>query len=330
MNARAVLFSGPGLVEIGGAEVPEPSPGELLVEAAYSCISPGTELRCLAGQQPGQVDWPYVPGYAMAGRVVAAGDGTTTPIGAAVLCRGTSRSSRRRLWGGHISHAVVPEAAVFRLPANLPLLDAPVAILAAVAYHGVRISRPQPHEKVAVIGLGAIGQLSARIHALTGATVVAADLSPERVDVARKAGIEALVPTGPLEDAFRPRFPDGADVVVDATGAPAVFRQAISLAKGVPWGSTATLGARVLVQGSYPAEFPVPYQAAFEKELAIYIPRNAPAADIQAVLDLMARGRLSVDGVVTEVSPPEDAPSIYAELRGGKGQIITAAFRWQP
>jgi 2-desacetyl-2-hydroxyethyl bacteriochlorophyllide A dehydrogenase len=249
MQTRAVLFTGVEAVSVGTVELPEPGAGEVLVENAYSCISPGTEMRCLAGKQPNAA-WPFVPGYSAAGRVIARGEGVALEVGTALM-------GANRMWGGHTGHAVVSATGVFPLPENVDLLDASMTKLAAIAYHGLRHSNPLPHERVALVGLGPIGQLSARLHRLTGARVVAADLSSERVELARGAGVDAIQPTDGVAGAFREVFPDGADVVVDATGAPAVLREAIALARDSAWGDeNLSIRPRLLVQGSYPADSP--------------------------------------------------------------------------
>lgn len=329
MKAQAVLFTGIHTVTVDQTEVPDPSHGEVLVQVAYSCISPGTELRCLAGQQPNSSPLPYIPGYSAAGTIVARGAGVSLKEGTPVFCGGTHHASHHRMWGGHISHVVKPETQVFPLPDGIDLLDASAAKLAAIAYRGVRLSKPQPHETVAVIGLGPIGQLSARLHHLTGAHVVAADLSAERVELARAAGVEAVVPTDGLQAAYARVFHDGADVVVDATGAVPVLGQAIGLAKSPPWDDSLAPGSRLVIQGSYPGDFAVPYQEAFMKELTLLIPRDQQPRDLRTVLDLMQRGRLVVRDLIGEVLLPEDAPRIYDGLRANKSGLLTAAFRWR-
>jgi 2-desacetyl-2-hydroxyethyl bacteriochlorophyllide A dehydrogenase len=327
MKTKAVLFTGVEAVAIETVDIPEPGPGEVLIENAYSCISPGTEMRCLAGKQPNAAAWPFVPGYSAAGRVIARGEGVVLEVGTPVFHRGTALTGVNRMWGGHSGHAVVAEAGVFPLPEGVDLLDASMTKLAAIAYHGLRHSNPLPHERVALVGLGPIGQLSARLHTLTGARVVAADLSAERVELARGAGVEAVQPTEGVAAAFRAVFPEGADVVVDATGAPSVLREAISLARDVPWGDeNLSTRPRLLVQGSYPADFAVPYQEAFVKEIAFLLPRDEQAVDARAIIDLLGRGLLKVRDLFSEVCPPDEAPTIYASLRVGK--LMTAAFRW--
>ncbi len=329
MKAKAILFKGPGQAGTGDVEIPGPGPGEVLIETSYSCVSPGTELRCLAGKQDGSPSWPYIAGYSMTGTVKARGEGADLPEGTPVFCAGTAKAGIRRQWGGHVSLAVQPRDNVFPLPEGADLLEASIAKLAAIAYHGARLSRPLPHEKVAVAGLGPIGQLSARIHAASGARTVCADLSPERVEAARKAGLEAVVPEKGLAAAFRDVFPGGADIVVDATGFPAVLPEAIALAKEIPWDDSLTPGARFLVQGSYPDGFSIPYHAAFFKEIVFYLPRADQPRDARAVLDLMARGKLAARDLISEVRPPEEAQKVYTALRQPKGSLLTVAFQWK-
>ncbi|PWH15590.1 MAG: hypothetical protein DDG60_05575 [Anaerolineae bacterium] len=328
MQTRAIVFTAPNQVALESIEIPAPAAGEVLIESIYTLISPGTELRCRAGQQEGVV-FPFIPGYSMVGRVVGRGAGVSLPEGTLVFCGGTSKASLNLAWGGHVAHAIQPAGNVYPLPEGMNPLHAPAAKLAAIAYRGVRLSNPRPHETVAVIGLGAIGLLAAQLHALSGARVVAADLSPYRVANAQKAGLEAFVPQGNLGEAFRAYFPNGADVVVDATGAPAVLAQAVEVARDKPWDDSPELGARVVIQGSYAGAFSLPYQAVFMKELSFYVPRDVQPRDIRAMLDVMARGKLNVETLISAVRAPETAPETYAALAEPGAELITAAFHWQ-
>ncbi|MDX1992381.1 MAG: zinc-binding alcohol dehydrogenase [bacterium] len=330
MQTKAIFFTGVNQVAVEAVEIPEPGAGEVLVETAFSCISPGTELRCLAGKQPNAEPWPFVPGYALTGRVIQTGAGVTLPIGTPVFCTGTKRASKALMWGGHVGHAVQPAEAVFPIPEGLTLHDAALAKLAAIAYHGLRLSRPQPHENVAVVGLGVLGQLSARLHGLTGANVVGADLSQKRVAKAHQGRVEAVQINSTLVEAFAGRLPGGADVIVDATGAAGVIGQAIALVRDIPWDDHLNAGARYVVQGSYPDTFTIPYQDAFMKECSFLIPRDTQPRDLRAVLDLMAQGKLPVRDLIGVIRPPEAAPDIYASLRQPDTPLLTALFQWSP
>ncbi len=328
MQTSAILFTAPHKVAVEPVDIPRPAAGEVLIESLYTLISPGTELRCRAGKQAG-ADFPFIPGYSLVGRVVERGPGVSLPAGALVFCGGTSKADVNRAWGGHVAHAVQAEQDVYPLPERVPPLQAAATKLAAIAYRGVRLAQPKPHEQVAVIGLGAIGLLAAQLHALSGARVVAADLSPHRVSAAHQAGLEAFVPPDEVGEAFRTYLPEGADVVVDATGAPAVLTQTIKVAKDKPWDDTADLGARVVIQGSYAGEFSLPYQPAFLKELSLYVPRDVQPRDLRAMLEVLARGKLHLDALITAVRSPQRAPEIYAALDEPDTELITAAFDWR-
>jgi 2-desacetyl-2-hydroxyethyl bacteriochlorophyllide A dehydrogenase len=208
MKTTALFATAVDRVEVVEVLVPDPAPGQVIVEAIYTAISPGTEMRCLAGKQPG-IAFPFIPGYSMVGRIVARGAGVALAEGTLVFCQGTEKADRPLAWGAHIAHALRAEDSVFPLPAGVDPLEAGLAKLGAIAYRGVRVGGTRPHDEVAVVGLGPIGQLAARLHRLAGGRVVAADLSPDRVALAKAAGIEAVVPKEGLAAAFRTLQPAG-------------------------------------------------------------------------------------------------------------------------
>lgn len=330
MDAKAILFTDVDTVTVGTAEVPSPGFGEALVEARFTCISPGTELRSLAGLQVRSGPFPFVPGYQMAGVVVQVGPEACVPVGARVFCSGTQKLiGPGRCWGAHMSHAVVDAASLSEIPDGVDLLDASICKLAAIAYHGFAMSRPKPCEKVAVVGLGPLGQLSARLHAMTGAHVVAADLSPERVTLARESGLAALVPTGSLVDSFNLAFPGGADIVVDVTGKPEVLRESTKIARVKNWGNPSEDAVRLVLQGSFPDTFQLSYDDIFRRELTLLTPRDQLSSDIVHVFDLLTRKRLTVGDLISDVRPVSQAPETYAELREARANLLTVAFDWQ-
>jgi 2-desacetyl-2-hydroxyethyl bacteriochlorophyllide A dehydrogenase len=327
MKTTALIATAIDRVELADVCVPDPAPGQVMVEALYTAVSPGTEMRCLAGRQPG-VTFPFVPGYSMAGRIAARGAGVTLAEGTLVFCQGTEQADRPLAWGGHIAHALRGADSLFPLPTGVGPLEASLAKLGAIAYRGVRVAVTRPHDQVAVVGLGPIGQLAARLHGLTGARVVAADLCPDRVALAQAAGVEALVPTDGLAAAFLTRQPQGADVVVDSTGAPPVLRQSILLVKSKPWDNSITEPARLVIQGSYAANVEFDYHQAFFRELSVHFPRDNQPRDIQAVLGFLASGRLKTRDLISEVCRPADAQRIYSALRAAQPGLLTAVFQW--
>lgn len=328
MQTRAVVFTGVERVEVQTVVVREPGPGELLVRAEVTVISPGTELRCLRGLERGSDAYPYIPGYSMVGHVVQAGPDTTLPVGTRLYLNGTQDASLALMWGGHVQVAVVKEASVFPLAPDADAPDAVFAHLAAIAYRGVRMANPLPTETVAVVGLGPIGQLSLRLMALTGADVLGVDPDPTRVETARRAGCRAEVMTTSAADVVRARFAQGADVVVDATGVAAAFAGSVDCALDRVWGDIDRPGARIVVQGSYANEFPAPYPPLFLKESTVYFPRDCQPQDVAAMLRLLDRHQLNLEGMASEVVRPDDAPAVYARLLRRDPGLLTALIDW--
>ncbi|HEX2622870.1 MAG TPA: zinc-binding alcohol dehydrogenase [Phototrophicaceae bacterium] len=330
IKGQAVLFASPFKVELTEVEIPPPRMGEVLIQTAYSCISPGTELRALAGKQSGGEVFPFIPGYTASGIVIASGENTRLKVGTRVFCKGTRRANLPLLWGGHVSHSIHPEMTVIPLPDEIDLVDASILKLAGIAYHGLRHSQPLPHERVAVVGLGPIGQLSIRLHHLTGAKVVGADLIESRVKLTRAAGISAVWEenTQGIMAELREVFSKGVDVIVDATADVEALPILIELAHDIPWDNSLTPGARYLIQGSYPGDFAISYQAAFMKELQFTLTRDEQRRDLETVLELLTVGKLQVRDIITEIRSPDDAPRTYAELVARSRDLMTVAFQW--
>jgi 2-desacetyl-2-hydroxyethyl bacteriochlorophyllide A dehydrogenase len=329
MKARAILFTAVNQVAYEPIEVPEPGPGEVLIESEYTAVSPGTELRCLAGKEAGLAPWPVIPGYAISGRVIGVGANCSIKEGTPVFCAGTQKASVNRAWGGHCSHAVTKESNVYVIPDHVDKLEAALVNFAAICQHGVALSKPLAHETVIVVGLGPIGQISARLHALSGARVIAVDVSPERVALAKSAGVEAVVAAPNLIDAVRAVLPDGADIVADSTGSPAVLKQSAELCKVKLRDDVPCQGPRLLVQGSFPDLFEVSYRAVFNAEASIIIPRSHQARDLRTSMDLLGRGKLKLRDLIGDVRSPETAPQTYQELAANKAGLLTVAFKWK-
>ncbi len=325
-KSRALLFTAVDVVELAEVQIPHPEPGEVLVRTDFSCISPGTELRCLAGLQPGLEEWGYIPGYAAVSTIVEAPESAKAKgliAGTKVIGGGTLRASVPRAWGGHTEFAVLPADSCIPLEENDDLVAASAARLAGIAYRGVRYAQVLPSERVAVLGLGAIGQCSARLFRATGATVVAIDPVDQRRAHAEAEGVTTTDP----ETAGK-ELANSFDVVVDATGSERATALTISLAKGHPWDRPETNPARIIVQGSYPGNVSFPYQATFEKELSVRFPRNVVRQDMEAVMDLHRRGRINLRSIVSDVLSPSDALSGYNRLKARPSEI-TFAFDWR-
>jgi 2-desacetyl-2-hydroxyethyl bacteriochlorophyllide A dehydrogenase len=224
-------------------DVPEPEPGprDALVEIA-ACGICGTDVSYIhLGLTPG---YPIPLGHEMAGVVSWLGDEVEgLAVGdRVVVCPsdvGDGTMGTGGAQGGLTPVLHVPEAAngrrLFRVPDELPLTTAALAEPLAVGMQAVNQSEAKPGEKVAVFGCGPIGLMALATLADRGIDdVVAIDLSPARLELAREMGAaHVLDPTevdvwaelarihGTAPFMFGPTA--ATDVFIEASGADAVI-----------------------------------------------------------------------------------------------------------
>lgn len=200
-------------------DVPTPSiqKGCLLIKTAKSLISPGTEMMLVdfgkanlvskAKQQPEKVKQviskvkndgisatyeavmsklhePISLGYSNVGEVIGVGDGVNEfSIGDRVVSN-----------GNHAEVVSVPSKLCALIPDNVSNEEASFTILGAIGLQGIRLAKPTLGEKFVVFGLGVIGLLTAQILKANGCDVLAIDLDEERIEVAKKLGIQSIRP----------------------------------------------------------------------------------------------------------------------------------------
>jgi len=191
-----------GKIELTDIPMPAVKQGFVLVKNHYSLISPGTERAVIelaqknliskARARPDELkqvfnkiktdglittfkraakklDEPMPLGYSSAGQVIKIGQGIEEfQEGDLVACAG----------GGYAYHAevvVVPKNLCVKIPDSVSYKQAVFTTLGSIAMQGIRRANLTPGEKVAVIGLGLIGQLTCQILKAYGFSVISAD-----------------------------------------------------------------------------------------------------------------------------------------------------------
>lgn len=306
--------------------MPRIGEGQLLVRVAYSGVSPGTESRCFAGKQAGAPPEGFVPGYQFVGQVM---DTSVSSFkeGDWVMASGSESLPLPRMWGAHVSHAVVSADKAHRFDASgICLKSAAFAKVAAIARHGIMLSAMTPSESAAVVGLGMVGFFSALLLHARGQHFTAWDLSPERVELARAAGIRAFCTAGVPDLAARIAEEGPPDVLVDATGAPKLLNTLLRAGRELPWGVPGPKGLRLVVQGSYPGEISIDYDTAFTREVSLLFPRDNTSDDLRAVLDRMERGELRLPEGAVRTAAPREAQSVYETLSAATP--LSTVFDW--
>jgi len=220
-SAKALWYVGAGRAEIRQEPLAEPGPGEVSIRALYSAISRGTERLVLAGRVPpsefermrapfmsGKFPFPVKYGYAAVGRVET---GPADLLGQIVF-----------VLHPHQSLFNVPSSAVVILPDGVPPARAVLAANMETALNAVWDAGPAPAGRIAIVGAGAVGALTAFLCGrLVGAQVTLVDIDPARAELARKLGVNFAAPAA---------APGDCDLVIHASGTAEGLATALALA----------------------------------------------------------------------------------------------------
>ena len=321
-----LVIDAPGRVSLRPASTPAVASDELLLRVRTVGFC-GSDLNTYRGANP-LVSYPRVPGHEVAATVEAIGaevpagsfrEGmrvTVVPYTACGRCtacrRGRSNACRdNRTLGVQRDGALtgwiaVPWRQVLAAD-GLSLRELALVEPLSVGRHAAVRARVDAADRVAVIGCGAVGLGAVAATAATGAQVIAVDVDPRKLELARAAGAAHLLNSRdtPLHEALLGLTDgDGPDVVIEAVGLPATFVAAVQ---------EVAFAGRVAYIGY--AGAPVTYDTAqfVKKELDILGSRNATAADFAAVVDLLRAGTFPADAAVTRVVDLEEAGEALRE-----------------
>ena len=220
-EARAFWVVAPGQGELRRERLPEPGPGEILVEALASGISRGTETLVLQGRVPesqrqimrapyqlGEFTFPLKYGYSSVGVVTAGPDDW---LGRRVFCLHP-----------HQDRYVVPRAAVVAVPASVPDERAVLAASMETVINALWDASPRIGDRVAVVGAGVIGALAAAVASrIPGTAVQLVDVNPDKAAIASALGVSFAVPNVATP---------GADLVIHASATGEGLATALDLA----------------------------------------------------------------------------------------------------
>lgn len=326
MLAHRLLFVAPHRVEVAPVDLPAPAPGQLLVRTRWSGISSGTELLCYRGlldpdlplderigSLGGTFRYPFAYGYSCVGEVEAS-DGPLPP-GTGVFA-----------FHPHQDRFVVGADDVVALP---PGTDLRAATLFPLVETGLQLSLDAGQvagETVVVLGLGAVGIITALLLQRAGARVLAADPLPGRRELAGSVGLDAVAP----DDLPGAVPPGGVPLLVELSGSPAALAGALGL---LAHEGTALVGSWY---GQQPVELPL--GAAFHRRRLVI--RSSQVSTIPAALsgrwDVARRrrvaagllGDLPLSALATTELPFADAAEAYAALDRRDDGVLHVALRY--
>ena len=332
LQARAVQFVAPRRVEVVPITLPQPVPGgQLLVRTRFSGISAGTELLAYRGELEssmaldealsalsGSFRYPFAYGYCCVGYVEV---GTTAiPAGTAVFA-----------FNPHQDLFLVPDSDVVPLGPGVDLRLATLFPLVETALQLTIDAGPVMEETVVVLGLGAVGLLTALLLTRGGAHVLAAEPRHWRREIAASLGVSAVAPEelpARVADVTNGR---GTQLLVELSGAPSALADGLAL---LAHEGTALVGSWY---GTKPV--PLPLGAHFHRRRLTL--RSSQVSTIPVALQgrwdvprrrLAARnllGELPLRTLVTTEYAFEDAADAYAAIDRGATGVLHVSLRYE-
>src|SRR5438552_196736 len=328
---NALLLKNYRELELTAMPKPEPGPGEILIRVR-ACGICGSDIHGYDGSSGRRIP-PLVMGHEASGSVAAVGPGVTTfregdritvdstvYCGDCFFCRrgdinlcdnrqvlGVSCGDYRR-HGAFAEYVSVPQNILYRLPDALPFEHAAMIEAVSIAVHAVNLTPRSLGDTAVVVGSGMIGQLTIQAAKVAGfGRVFAIDIDDAKLARAKTLGADEIFNSKTCDAAAEIAERTGgrgADAALEAVGATDPIRTAIaSVRKG---------GAVTLI-GNIAPKIELPLQSVVTRQIRLQ-GSCASSGEYPACIELLSRGAIRVDTMISARTPLEGAPSWFDRL----------------
>jgi propanol-preferring alcohol dehydrogenase len=333
MKAAVVHALGQPL-SIEQVPIPTPGPGEVLLRLVASGVC-HTDVHAVEGDWPVKPSLPFIPGHEGVGDVVALGAGV---VGVAVgdrvgvpwlhsacgrcefcmtgreaLCP-SQRNTGYSVNGGYAEYMVANADYVGRIPDGMdPALAAPVLCAGVTTYKGLKETDTRPGQWVVISGVGGLGHLGVQYARAMGLRVIAVDVAPEKLALAKRLGAELVIDASTEDPAeVVQRTVGGAHAALVTAVSTRAFDQAIGMLRR---------GGTCVLVGLPPGDFPTPIFDVVLKRLTVRGSIVGTRADLQEALEFAARGEIEV---AFETRRLEDVNDVFDALKRGAitGRVV--------
>jgi NADPH:quinone reductase-like Zn-dependent oxidoreductase len=322
---KAIQLTSPSLTAFRQTELPDPQAGrgEVLVRLRAATLN-FVDVAIATGNFPG-ADFPMIPVADGAGEVAALGDGVSGLAvgdrviphfmpswqGGAITPRHVAAMRGVTLPGSLAEYVAVPATCLVALPAHLDFVQgAALPIAATTAWNAVRSAQLRPGSVVLLLGTGGVSIFALQFAKASGATVILASSSNEKLERARELGADHLInyrATPAWDDEVQKLTAGrGADLVVETVGAATIVRSLNAAAVG---GTVFTVG---FVGGTASSIDLLPI---IVKALRIVGNNTGSVADLAEAA--RAIGAHRIVPVIDRVFSIDDTRAAYAELNAG-------------
>lgn len=332
---KAMLLTEYQKLEIVDLPKPEISANDLLVQVK-ACGICGSDIHGWDGST-GRRKPPLVMGHEAAGIVTAVGANvrgfaegdrvtfdSTVSCGECFYCRkgsinlcenrqvlGVSCDEFRRN-GAFAEYVVVPSRIAYQLPENLPFEHAALIEAVSIAVHAANRTPVTLGDTAVVVGSGMIGLLVVQTIRLSGCSrVIAVDLEDSKLELAKKFGADVgLNPKkcDVIQEVMKLTGGRGADAAIEVVGASATVNTAIDVTRR---------GGSICLVGNLSPKVEMPLQKLVTRELSVY-GSCASNGEIPQCIDLLSRGAIQVQPLITALAKLDDGPTWFKRLYEGE------------
>jgi predicted dehydrogenase/threonine dehydrogenase-like Zn-dependent dehydrogenase len=276
-----------------------------------------------------KLNQPIPLGYCNVGVVLEVGAG----------CEGFAVGDRVASNGSHADIVNVPKHLCARIPENVGDEAAAFTVVASIGLQGIRLANPTLGETFVVVGVGLIGLLTVQLLAAHGCRVLAVDFDPAKLELAARFGAEICNPEAGEDPvaagmAFsRGRGVDGVIITASTSSSDPVTQAARMARKRGRIVLVGVTGLELNRADFYEKELsfqvscsygPGRYDSGYElqgHDYPIGFVRWTEQRNFEAVLDMMASGRIDVEPLITSRIPFEEAPAAYDLLAADKSAL---------
>jgi L-iditol 2-dehydrogenase len=341
---KALVLTEYKRLEVTEMPKPEPGPDDVLVRVR-ACGICGSDVHGYDGSSGRRIP-PLVMGHEAAGEVAQVGANVTglsegTPVtfdsmvscGRCHFCRrgqpnlcddrrvlGVSCGDYRR-HGAFAEYVCVPRHIVYPLPSALRVEHAALIEPVSVAVHAANRTPVRLGDTAVVVGTGMIGLFVIQTLRLRGCgKIIAVDLDDDKLDLACQLGADKGLNASHadlLDNVMEETGGRGADVAVEVVGAPAPVATAVAAVRK---------GGAVTLVGNVTAEVPLALQAVVTRELSLYGTCGC-SGEYPECIDLVARGAIRVEPLISAMAPLEEGPDWFARLCGQEAGLMKVVLQ---
>jgi L-iditol 2-dehydrogenase len=210
--------------------------------------------------------------------------------------------------GAFAEFVSVPENILYRLPDSLPFEHAAMIEAVSIAVHAVNLTPRSLGDTAVVVGSGMIGQLTIQAAKVAGfSRVFAVDIDDAKLEHARTLGADDVFNSkkcDPAAEIAARTNGHGADAALEAVGATDPIRTCIACVRK---------GGTVTLIGNFSPKIELPLQPVVTRQIRLQ-GSCASSGEYPACIDLLSRGAIRVDGMISARTPLDDAASWFSRL----------------